>query len=724
MSAKVSFRGWNVSEDLERQLMLAKNAKQDLKMEVMHLRVLLHQLSSGAAGRTGQSAAQGDTTTESFLRFLPDPMISTLTTATTTTSSPPRHLSRRGRRSSSRDSATGRSKHSNADSSAIYSPTGTSEDEGNGADFSPTSRESLISDISSAELRILRHHKANDMGIAHAAGRSSRDSLVQFPAVDGEAQHPHPMRRRMSDSASPVPGGADHEHSRRSLSNKRSSASVVILHEPVIIGNAPERAASPDRSAGDSVPYDLSASERKILSRRASRDHLASISPTPSTHASHSIIDDAVVGLGLSGAAASPLPVPLPELTTIGDNGEHVPHDLSNSEIKILQRRASSRELGLDVGDVTPTGSRSPVVFDETIHVNGEKHPSTTHLVRTKSSESVISDLSNAELRLLQENAAPGYSKPLADVDAVPRRVHMSKESLVSDLSHTEKKLLVKAGSHSARSSMDDLMSNHGSVASSSRPSQSGGELHGHGAAGHERKVVILARDLEVEAADSIPTGASRESLSSSLGARHVAFSTTDEEHEVDTEGAIRKVAFGASKEHVVDTRDPEEETEAANRPRVVSFEEGISSPAQDHASVTTPMRQSPSPIPAVGAHAGAPSGSSSSAKASSLVPPPLNVTGPVTAATHVPQPESPLPSPKIEPKPADTLEAKAQAIATANPQLLLYMSKAAAAAAASGGATSPKPAAPEPSEDSSDFGAGDTISAASGTTATGTSSK
>ncbi|KNE56808.1 hypothetical protein AMAG_02584 [Allomyces macrogynus ATCC 38327] len=368
--------------------------------------------------------------------------------------------------------------------------------------------------------------------------------------------------------------------------------------------HTPSPAASPATTASSAAPpMDLSGQELRMLVKRHSRDDILNIaSPMAASPIS---------GTG-SGSASVTFGIGTP-------GGGAPPSDLSASERKILTKRGSREHVAMaaDMPVVARRLSASRRGSQDLLPTVG--NGTVGHAAR--SGDSLISDLSTAELRLLPgvANESVALASPhdaitsdddedINDVENDPleagyRRVHMSKENLVSDLSHSEKKLLVKPnhGTGSGAASPlaptpacgvvpgdvvldsstrllfhDPLASIHAYNAvmpadpiqvahhshhhrTSASPGPSGGAMasplgtrtgsssnlaaSGSPAGGtHERKVVILARDSEA---------GSRESLAS-VG-RHVAFATADEEHVVaaadsDDEHAVPRkvVAFAA----------------------------------------------------------------------------------------------------------------------------------------------------------------------------------
>ncbi|KAJ3356318.1 hypothetical protein GGF32_001530 [Allomyces javanicus] len=429
----------------------------------------------------------------------------------------------------------------------------------------------------------------------------------------------------------------------------------------------PSPAASPATTASSAAPpMDLSGQELRMLVKRHSRDDILNIaSPMAASPISGNGSGSASVtfGIGTPGGGAPPSDLSASERKILTKRGSRE-HVAMAADMPVVARRLSSSRRGSQ--DLLPTVSAGAAA----------------HAAR--SGDSLISDLSTAELRLLPgvaDSTAVSSSPPhdaitsddnedINDVENDPleagyRRVHMSKENLVSDLSHSEKKLLVKpnhgpgsgaasplapvaaggvvpgdvvldsstrllfhdplASIHAYNAVMpaDPIqVAHHGhhhrtsaspgpsGTASTASPlgtrtgSSSNLAASGSPAGGtHERKVVILARDSEA---------GSRESLAS-VG-RHVAFATADEEHVVaaadsDDEHAVPRkvVAFaagataassglGRADDSGEDEDDEGEGDEDEDRPRsrVVSFGDLVEASSSGAAATDAGARTAP----------------------------------------------------------------------------------------------------------------------------------
>ncbi|KAI9190094.1 hypothetical protein H9P43_001527 [Blastocladiella emersonii ATCC 22665] len=692
-------REYRRNEELERQLDATRTAKHELKLEVTQLRVLLHQMSI-PAGRVNPVGHIVET--ESPRPILPDPL-----SAINASPSKGRRTAKRGLRET-----RGRERDRDRDSSAD-SLTNDEDTDMQGH----MSRESLISDISAVELRILRGKAGESSPSSPTRGYGSDTAVLP-------GGYSRSSRRGSREVLSYNEMGGGSSANAALMGTKRRSISIgstVMIDNNNELGSSGRvgfvkrnsRDLNDSGSEDSGVPHDLSGQEKRILTKRGSREisfGAAVSDPIITSGLNYGLgMTAGSVGEVRANGTSSPPPVSTVPLAAADATGS-VPSDLSSSELKILSKRSSRDFAHSPTVDHAATPAPVPV----------QHEMPAARISRAESGDSLISDMSVAELRLLADQVGPAGAaagtNPLADIDAQPRRVHMSRESLISDLSTFEKKLLVK-GSHSAghstRSSMEDLLgsgtrqlferlesaSHHGSV--------TGSCVHRE-----ERKVVILSRDTEA---------GSRESLAS-VG-RHVAFTTTDEEHEVNTEEACKRVAFGAREQHIVETNDDAEDLDAA-RPRLVSFDETEKTKLAVAAAAAVTGSATPAPATGLGSRSSSPPG---------LAQPPARDKSPKPAAAAVPEPV-----PTAEDKKAAEArkqEEQVKAITAANPALAEYMKKAAVAAgaappglpaatatpAAAATARVPVQAKVDEEEDSTDFGAGETISAA--TTSTGTSS-
>ncbi|KAI9218291.1 hypothetical protein BC828DRAFT_389041 [Blastocladiella britannica] len=745
-------RQYRRTEDLERQLASANESKAELRSELAQLRVLLHQVSLNG-GRTTPSFFEHD----SGLRYMPDHLAASPPAAAGVSrgTDPYPNTTRAAKKSPSRRSSAARSAQSESDSNhdepSLSGGGGLTPGEGH------TSRDSLISDMSVAELRILRSRSHGEQGTLQSQQQQQQPQSVSRRGSRDSLSHMH------------VPG----ESAAFMGVRRAGSRDVLINDSPMVVGTSPGQPHGGPGALVDDVPLDLSGSERRILSKRgSSRDGLSighrrdsEIGGAPTVgFVTDGMLAGTSAGLGIpTASSAASSAGQLGGSTALfhrgsltaaeGDPGggasaasggasaamaSSVPLDMSGDEIKMLNRRAS-RDLYADStddeGDAAVSSSHHPRSTRTRLSDAGARslshspHPGSHGgnggggISRTRSEESLISDMSAAELRLLAETN-PGH---VAEVDPAPHRVVMSHENLAmagpADLSMIEKKLLVKSHSssaaHTPRASSEDLLGagmrhlfpatgtpgGDGSDAGSiSGVSGGGGGTH---TPRDEKKVVFLAGDQELPMAGmaavsvlaaTLGTSQSRDSIVSSASSttRHVVFSTTDDEREVDVHDdddmSTRRVAFGASSEMMVEPRQIESDMAPPDRPRAVSFDDGF-------AMASPPPLVFQESVVMVGDNVVAPTSPSAAAATAAVVEDPAKAK-------------------------EAAMQETARSIANANPKLQEYMARAAAASpVAPAPPIGTDPADEESAKDTSDFGAGETMSVASGTTASASGS-
>ncbi|KAJ3371660.1 hypothetical protein GGF31_002639 [Allomyces arbusculus] len=551
------------NDDLERKLDDARAAKIDLLIENGHLRTRLQVAESmlaAARGRTDRddtadrstamppsrrssSAPGGDkkssssrrisSSTEDRLRFL------NLLDSDT--------LPLRGDSSSPGSDAESDSDMNDASSSRT--PSRRSIGTGGGALDDPDtpphrrvrslSRDSVVSDLSSAELRLIK----------------DRDRRLSTRNAD---YTPSPAASPATTASSAAPPMDLSGQELRMLVKRHSRDDILNIASPMaaspISGNGSGSASVTfgiGTPGGGAPPSDLSASERKILTKRGSREHVAMVADSmpvvarrlsSSRRGSQDLLP--TVGNGAAGHAAR--------------SGDSLISDLSTAELRLLPGVADSTAVSSSPHDAITSDDGDD---ENTNHVENDPLEAGYRRVHM-SKENLVSDLSNSEKKLLvkpNHGAGSGAASPLAPVAAggvVPgdvvldsstrllfhdplASIHAYNAVMPADPiqvpHHSHHRMSASPGPSGGASTASPLGTRTGSSSNLAASGSPAGSTH-------ERKVVILARDSEA---------GSRESLAS-VG-RHVAFATADEEHVVaaadsDDEHAVPRkvVAFAA----------------------------------------------------------------------------------------------------------------------------------------------------------------------------------